>query len=441
MKLFDAFISYRRGAQGGPTARELYTFLTMKGLRVFFDEKEMIDGHYFTTQIKDNLRIAPHYILIATEDAFQFRDGEDWVREEMRIAIEEYDKSQTSRTLTVLVKDDFVFPDKKTLPECVRKIADVHRTPRKQGESQDEIFSEVFQAITKVNRRNLWYAAHRWLENSTEEGGRFAKLNIVERILPIAKEKETPLPFFSTNVFNKEDEKKQPQPLSDVIRSNDGNIYLIGEGGIGKTTALFHIMKEAYHDKLYSENVQIPIFVELSYAPQTYGRLYENGLSSFIRRSVFKQIRSDLTFRQVSRGQVSAIQEVFNIDPDTAVKPITDAFSEITPSPEYLLLLDGLNEVSSTVVPELGCSVIKMIVDEIQYLMNQCRNVRVILTSRSDQIGDYGNDVTKFTLCGVDKKNHSFVPCQRKYGRSGTERTSDEDTCESPVPDALCKAP
>lgn len=404
MKLFDAFISYRRGAQGGPTARELYTFLTMKGLRVFFDEKEMIDGHYFTTQIKDNLRIAPHYILIATEDAFQFRDGEDWVREEMRIAIEEYDKSQTSRTLTVLVKDDFVFPDKKTLPECVRKIADVHRTPRKQGESQDEIFSEVFQAITKVNRRNLWYAAHRWLENSTEEGGRFAKLNIVERILPIAKEKETPLPFFSTNVFNKEDEKKQPQPLSDVIRSNDGNIYLIGEGGIGKTTALFHIMKEAYHDKLYSENVQIPIFVELSYAPQTYGRLYENGLSSFIRRSVFKQIRSDLTFRQVSRGQVSAIQEVFNIDPDTAVKPITDAFSEITPSPEYLLLLDGLNEVSSTVVPELGCSVIKMIVDEIQYLMNQCRNVRVILTSRSDQIGDYGNDVTKFTLCGVDKK-------------------------------------
>lgn len=62
MKVYDAFISYRRtnsdvtkqeeGCGGSEVAESLYTYLTAKGLRVFFDKAEMPDGHYFWDSIE-----------------------------------------------------------------------------------------------------------------------------------------------------------------------------------------------------------------------------------------------------------------------------------------------------------------------------------------------------------------------------------------------------
>ena len=86
MKIYDVFISYRR-SDGLKDAEALYRYLIEKGLRVFFDKYEMIDGHYFTTQIKNNLLMAPNYIFLATPKALAFREGEDWVRTEIEIAI------------------------------------------------------------------------------------------------------------------------------------------------------------------------------------------------------------------------------------------------------------------------------------------------------------------------------------------------------------------
>lgn len=401
MKLYDVFISYRR-SDGLKEAEALYRYLTDKGLRVFFDKYEMIDGHYFTTQIENNLLMAPNYVFLATPKALVFREGEDWVRTEIKIAIEEYEKNPSERTITVLTPEKTVFPDKIDLDKSIRNIADAQRIELPFGEDHKEEYTRVLKSVTHISRSNMWYAAHRWLENSKKPGGRFAALNISETILPNATKNKTYFDF-PTNVYQKDEIKYQP--LFEALKSSTGHLYLIGQGGIGKTTALMHIMNLAYLDTEYSENAQIPIFVELSFAPDTYGTLYEGGKSSFIRRSIYKQVREDKTIKQISDVQINKVNEVFSLPYDIAVEPITDILSKVSSTPEYLLLLDGLNEVSSTVIEEIGMSVMQLIMQEINMLISECPNVRIILTSRSDDSALYNSSITRFYLSEISDDN------------------------------------
>lgn len=404
MRIFDVFISYRR-TDGLIIAEALYKYLTSKGLRVFFDKHEMIDGHYFTTQIETNLKIAPNYILVATGDVFKFREKEDWLRKELEVAIKEYESNPIERTLTALVPESVIFPEKDILPKSVCNIADAQRITLPYGEDFTETFYKTLKAVTNINRRNLWFAAHRWLENSKQLGGRFASLNINESILPNASKNKKEKKTMPIKVYSKENESENRQSLLDAMDCSYNHLYLIGQGGIGKTTALMHIMNNAYVDKQYSENAQIPLFVELSFAPDTYGALYEGGKSSFIRRSIYKQVRTDRTIKQVTAKEVSDVDEVFSSLPyDVAVQPITDILSKTTPAPEYLLLLDGLNEVSSVTIDETGLSVVQMIMREIDFLISECPNVRIVLTSRSDESAIYNESITRLYLSGVEEE-------------------------------------
>ena len=43
---FDVFISYRR-SDGAELAKVVRNYLTSRGLRVFLDTRELIDGQYF----------------------------------------------------------------------------------------------------------------------------------------------------------------------------------------------------------------------------------------------------------------------------------------------------------------------------------------------------------------------------------------------------------
>ena len=74
--------------------------------------------------------------------------------------------------------------------------------------------------------------------------------------------------------------------LREVLDKEHGNYYLIGEGGIGKTTALFRFMEQHYERKTYQPSDEIPLFVELNRAPGVFGRWYkgaEGMQSCFIR--------------------------------------------------------------------------------------------------------------------------------------------------------------
>ena len=144
-------------------------------------------------------------------------------------------------------------------------------------------------------------------------------------------------------------------------------------------------MKEAYEGRSYIENCQIPLYVSLSTAPDTAGELYKGGRSTFIKRAVYKQVREDRTVKRVTKIELAQLDEAFTIDPETAVNPIIDIFTKESSAPEYLLLLDGLNEVSRTYIEESNRTVIDMIKLEINELMEKCPNVRVIVTGRADE--------------------------------------------------------
>ena len=403
MKLYDVFLSYRR-SDGLEIAQALYRYLTARGLRVFFDLCEMVDGEYFTTQIETQLRTTPNYVLIASQDVFCFRQDEDWVRREMEIAVEEYEKNPVDRRIVAFTQPSVRFPEKKELDSNLENILDVQRILSPWGGDLTDAFERILTAVTQVNRQNLWCAAHRWLENSKRPGGRFANLNIIENILPNAQDRSVTcdIPVRVTDrPVGQADESGEP--LFDAVSKSEGHLFLIGQGGIGKTTALMHIMNGAYEEKAYAPDAQIPIFVELSFAPDVYDTLYEKGKSSYIRRSIYRQIRTDRTIRQMTGEEVSEIDEVFMLPYKVAVDPINDILSRNTPAPEYLLLLDGLNEVSTAFIEQANATVVKMIVEEINLLMTRCPNVRVVLTSRSDEIAVADSQISRFYLSGVSE--------------------------------------
>ncbi|MBQ3869460.1 MAG: TIR domain-containing protein, partial [Clostridia bacterium] len=410
MEVFDVFISYRR-KDGGETARALFNYLKKRGLRPFLDIAGIPDGKYFNEVIADKLKAAPHYVLIGSADAFALREDEDWVREEMILATDEKEKNSDERTVTVIVPDGVTVPD--TLNnEKADRILKAQRIPLRFGKDDADAFERVFDVVTEVNRVNIWHAAHRWYENSKQKGGRFARLDIVETVIPDVTKKYEKTEFPIDVKLGKEGEKKG---LLDAIKEEKGDLYLIGQGGIGKTTALMKIMENAYKEP-YTGDTQIPVFIELSFAPDSdgEGKVYENGRSTFIKRSVYKQISDRRSQDQGAYDGAEEVAGVFGLDPDIAVKPIRDLFTKESPSPEYLLLLDGLNEVSDARIKNGSDTVASLVVGEIKEIIEKCPNVRVILTSRTDETAIPFDGVRRLYLEGVSDGNTEKYLSEKK---------------------------
>lgn len=427
MTIYDVFISYRR-SDGMAIAEALNDYLTSKGLRVFFDKSEIKDGEDFKARIQSSLIQAPNYLLVATTEAFKFYDKSvksDWVKREMEIACENYDENTgRNRVITVVAPKGAEIPNEVGLPENIRILANPNRITLKGAIPDDDDKLRILKAVTKVTRHNLWNAAHRWFEESREKGGRFAALDINASLFPNAEKSENEPTSRDFPIYVRSGDSTKKTPLMQALAENKDHIYLIGQGGIGKTTSLLHIMKEAYEGRSYIENCQIPLYVSLSTAPDTAGELYKGGRSTFIKRAVYKQVREDRTVKRVTKIELAQLDEAFTIDPETAVNPIIDIFTKESSAPEYLLLLDGLNEVSRTYIEESNRTVIDMIKLEINELMEKCPNVRVIVTGRADEALINDEKLTRLNLsgvedsvirqylsdsrCGEDKINHVF---------------------------------
>ena len=411
-KVYDVFISYRR-SDGAITANELKAYLTGKGVRAFLDTDDLVPGEKFTDRLQGAVMSIPHYILIGTPNAFAFREENkaigdlDFVQDEIRTALAVCNKS-ADHTFTVLFVNGCSVPEREDLPEDVRELADYNHIIETQNKSSVRMteqtkaadFEKVLSLVTRVSRANLWHASHRKLENEKKHGGRFAALDICDKIFPNARMNGKKADF---PIDVKTDRQSDSlTPLMDAINASDGNLYLIGEGGIGKTTALVKIMEEDFKNG-YSDGCRVPIFVELSFAPDSKGEWLEGDRSTFILRSVYKQILDRRAEEQGSFGSLNRLKDVMNMSAEAASDPVETLFRQQTDKPEYLLLLDGLNEVSHAKINDgRGFSVIDRIIDEINYLIARCPNVRIILTSRSDNSSVLFEDFERYYLPGLD---------------------------------------
>ena len=411
-KVYDVFISYRR-SDGAITANELKAYLTGKGVRAFLDTDDLVPGEKFTGRLQGAVMSIPHYILIGTPNAFAFREENkaigdlDFVQDEIRTALAVCNKS-ADHTFTVLFVNGCSVPEREDLPEDVRELADYNHIIEMQNKSSVRMteqtkaadFEKVLSLVTRVSRANLWHASHRKLENEKKHGGRFAALDICDKIFPNARRHEKKADFQIDVKTDKQSDSLTP--LMDAINASDGNLYLIGEGGIGKTTALVKIMEEDFKNG-YSDGCRVPIFVELSFAPDSKGEWLEGDRSTFILRSVYKQILDRRAEEQGSFSTLNRLKDVLDMPTKTASDPVETLFRQQTDKPEYLLLLDGLNEVSHAKINDgRGFSVVDRIIDEINYLIARCPNVRIILTSRSDNSSVLFEDFERYYLPGLD---------------------------------------
>ena len=217
-----------------------------------------------------------------------------------------------------------------------------------------------------IDNETIYRAGKYWYEKTKEQGHRFSKLIPNEEILPLA----------GTLPIHVHADNQNDQPLMTVLEETPGHLYLIGEGGIGKTTAFYHIMEEAYASEGVTAN-QIPLYVELSTAGANED--FTSGTSFFIRHSIQRQI-----------------QALFDSNDDYE-KQLGNLFKKKTEYPEYVLLLDGLNEVSRTELS--GHEIVQMVIAEIRYLASTYANIRIIVTSRSGE--NLGMEFTSLYLSGI----------------------------------------
>ena len=227
----------------------------------------------------------------------------------------------------------------------------------------------------RIDRETIYESGKYWYENTKKQGHRFSKLIPNRELLPLA----------GTLPIQVHAENQNDRPLMEVIEETSGHLYLIGEGGIGKTTALYSILEDAYGFENPSI-IQIPIYVELSKArsPKDFDLTEGAESSLYIRNSIQRQLKAYL---RIKDDLLSQMEELFTLQKSTQ---------------EYVLLLDGLNEVSRDVLGKGKKPIITMVVAEIQYILKQYTNVRIILTSRSEE--RFGDNITSIYLAGIEPK-------------------------------------
>lgn len=291
------------------------------------------------------------------------------------------------------------------------KLYDEEEEEQYRTKDPEYIDSPYAEIEIVFSPETLWNAGAFWYEKSKEEGNRFLELNIDKKIMPLATEKNQDSYRFPVNVYKEEDIEHSKIKLSQIISKIEeiDDMYLIGEGGIGKTTALYSVMENTYKkDALYSEDnekVVIPIFIELSKAPIQYVKAYDSFSSTFIRRYIY--CLTEMRRKKLgTTEQEKLLHDVMERDEISELEQIDSLLMKENSKAHYLLLLDGLNEVSrKQFEPDAqgnSGSAAEMISYEIQKLQTY-KNVTVVITSRADETFYFGENITKYHLMGLEE--------------------------------------
>ena len=259
-----------------------------------------------------------------------------------------------------------------------------------------------------------WNAGKFWYEESCKSGSRFNGLDIDKKIMPLTSP-ETHITDLPVNVTMDPEDSSAPVPLAEILEHTEKlhNMYLIGEGGIGKTTALRSIMKDTYNNKDFipaasDKPLVIPLFIELSKAPSSYCGAYKHKQSTFIQRYLFMLIGS-LSENHLIFENSYEMTAGMEKEADSIIKNIRFLLDNVDSNVKYLLLLDGLNEVSRKRLFDSENNYIgtpsELIIDELQELLRY-QNVSVIITSRADEtLGALDDEFNRLYLTGVGKQD------------------------------------
>lgn len=191
--------------------------------------------------------------------------------------------------------------------------------------------------------------------------------NILERLLPNGY---VSLNGVESNGINEKGERISLRSLAN--QDSYESMTIIGEGGIGKTTFLRDIMNRTYKHGIYDPKKKIPIYIELSRTPCEISRWYskKRQKSNFLIRYIAGMVY-DLEWSDSSEQACSCHERI-----EKELQRRTVQGKE-----KYILLLDGLNEVSLRKAENDNRTILDYLYMEIAE-MRKYSNLIIILTSR-----------------------------------------------------------
>ena len=231
-------------------------------------------------------------------------------------------------------------------------------------------------------KNELWKASQAHFITERREGSRFHGLDIIQRLLPQG--------YVSTEHFlsRGQTEDGVEAPLSELCAQSTEDIAVVGDGGIGKTTFLQNLLEAEFllpngEIRSYPQNHPVPFFIELNRCPDHIGDWYEDSLrkTNFITRYIGQIAENHATLDSVLPETLTSIEKELQRIPEDG-------------KPQYLLLLDGFNEVRA------DYSIRSYLSNEISVL-HKYPNVRIITTSRETQATYYASDFKNIRLVGL----------------------------------------
>ena len=283
-----------------------------------------------------------------------------------------------------------------------RKADEIRVTLEKLRQEQNmtaEKLDEVLKALTEREQNDrervdapmketLWKASQTSFIASRREGGRFYKLDIIERLLPKG--------HFSQKRFASrgQTEDGMEAPLTELYEKSNSDIAVVGDGGIGKTTFLQHLMEDEFllpdgTTRAYTESRPVLFFIELNRCPDHVGEWYDGALrkTNFITRYIGAMKENHSTLDSVSPNTLTEIEKELQKVPANG-------------QPQYHLLLDGFNEVrtSHDVRSYLSTEI------SILHKHDMYPNVRIITTSRETQAAYFALEFKNIKVVGVQRE-------------------------------------
>lgn len=224
----------------------------------------------------------------------------------------------------------------------------------------------------------------------TQDGNKFHNLNIVKEIFPQAS-------IYELEFCGIDENKERRNLIHFIEKYENDSLMLLGDGGIGKTTALFHIMQS--YNNGSTELSQVPLYVELNRCTSNFETWCMDDQNSVFIEKYVAEVLLDRKYIDKKDEFIEKIQYEFQKEPTKG-------------KPQYLVLLDGLNEVDAD--NSNGRSVRFILENEIVNALNRYANVRFIITSRNNsrQI----KRIKKVDILGVNKE------CIETYLKSEEEK-------------------
>ena len=211
---------------------------------------------------------------------------------------------------------------------------------------------------------------------------RFSSLHILTDILPNVKFN---IPQSTPRFIRTQD--KKPETLHQIVNKNKESLFMIGDGGMGKTTSLIEIMDYVYRNP---EEIGAPvIFIELSVLSQDYNDWYTRKLGgTFIEQFIASYFLGEpRKFAEKNNSYIAPIrEELFRLPKDGNKK--------------YTVLLDGLNEVGF--ISEKSKS---LFYETVNKYLKYAKNLRLIITGRNDAYELSTEELLRLKTLGLDDKN------------------------------------